>query len=100
MEEIENLSIVALDGHPVRVKDFAKVMRGREPVYTVVTAARDNAVLVNVRSQPDGSTLEITDNIKEELKSLRRDLPRGMKLEFFYDQSLLVRASVQSVWRP
>ena len=96
--EIENLAVASLDGHPVLIKDFATVKPGNEPVYTVVTAAGDNAVLLNIRSQPDGSTLDIADQVKEELKALRHDLPPGMKLEFFYDQSLLVRASVESVW--
>jgi multidrug efflux pump subunit AcrB len=32
------------------------------------------------------------------MAALQRELPPDMKLAFFYDQSLLVRASVQSVW--
>ena len=96
--DIENLSIAAFGDHPVRIKDIAQVKRGVEPVYRIVTAAGDNAVLLTVRSQPDGSTLAIADQLKAELAALRRELPPGMKLAFFYDQSLLVRASVQSVW--
>ena len=98
IRDIENLVVAAVDDHPVRIKDFAQVKPGLEPVYSVVTAAGENAVLLNVRSHPDGSTLAIVDQLKEELKALRRDLPPGMKMAFFYDQSLLVRASVQSVW--
>ncbi len=99
IQDIETLSIGATDdGHPIRVKDFARVEIGQEPVNTIVTAAGENAVLLNIRSQPDGGTLAIADRMKEELKALRHDLPPGMKLAFFYDQSLLVRASVQSVW--
>ena len=99
IQEIENLSVAATDdGHPIRVKDFARVEIGQEPVNTIVTAAGENAVLLNIRSQPDGGTLAIADRMKDEIKALRRNLPPGMKLAFFYDQSLLVRASVQSVW--
>lgn len=96
--DIENLAVAATDDHPVRIKDFASVKRGLEPVNTVVTADGENAVLLNVRSQPDGSTLAIADHLKASLAELRRELPAGMKLAFFYDQSLLVRDSVQSVW--
>lgn len=98
IEEIEELTVTVEDGHPIRIKDFAKVKPGQEPVFNVVTADGVNAVLLNVRSQPDGSTLDIADRLKEELRTLRRELPPDMKLSFFYDQSLLVRASVQSVW--
>lgn len=98
LEEIESFIVTVLNGRPVRVQDFARVERGPEPVFNVVTADGVDAVLLNIRSQPDGSTLEIADNLKAELISLQRELPPDMRLAFFYDQSLLVRASVRSVW--
>ncbi|MFO0755313.1 MAG: efflux RND transporter permease subunit, partial [Byssovorax sp.] len=98
MREVEELIIASIAGHPVRVRDFARVVRGEEPVFNVVTAEGTNAVLVNVRSQPDGSTLAIADQMKAVMRELKHELPRDMRLAFFYDQSLLVRASVRSVW--
>ena len=97
-EDIENLTIAAPEGRPVRIKDVATVQPGQEPIFNKVTAEGVDAVLLNIRSQPDGSTLLIADRLKEEIKQLRKDLPPDMKLAFFYDQSLLVRASVGSVW--
>ncbi len=96
--EIENFIVAAPDGHPVRIRDFARVVRGPEPVFNIVTADGHNAVLLNVRSQPDGSTLKIADALKTQLAELRKELPPDMKLAFFYDQSEIVRASVGSVW--
>jgi CzcA family heavy metal efflux pump len=96
--EIENLLVKVTEGHPVRVRDFARVERGPEPVFNIVTADGANAVLLNVRSQPDGSTLDIAKALKRQLAELERELPADMKLAFFYDQSEIVRASVQSVW--
>ena len=98
IDEVADLTIAAPDGHPVRLRDLADVRRGEAPAFNVVTADGVNAVLINVRSQPDGSTLAITDRLKEELSALRHELPPDMLLQVFYDQSLLVRASVRSVW--
>jgi CzcA family heavy metal efflux pump len=98
IDEIENLTVEVVNGRPIRLKDFARVERQREPVFNVVTAEGVNAVLLNIRSQPDGSTLDIADGLKTVMAALQRELPPDMKLAFFYDQSLLVRASVQSVW--
>ena len=98
IDEIENLTVKVVNGRPIRLKDFARVERQREPVFNVVTAEGVNAVLLNIRSQPDGSTLDIADGVKTVMAALQRELPPDMKLAFFYDQSLLVRASVQSVW--
>jgi CzcA family heavy metal efflux pump len=98
IDEIENVTVAVANGRPWRLKDFARVERAQEPVFNVVTAEGVNAVLLNIRSQPDGSTLDIADGLKGEIRALQRELPPDMKLAFFYDQSLLVRASVQSVW--
>lgn len=98
IRDIENFPVTVVDGHPVRVRDFARVERGPQPVFNVVTADGENAVLLNVRSQPDGNTLDIANAIKKQLAELKRELPPDMKLAFFYDQSEIVRASVESVW--
>lgn len=97
-EDIEGLVVAVSEGRPIRVKDLAKVQRGPEPIFNVVTAEGVNAVLLNIRSQPDGSTLDISEQLQAELTALRHELPADMKLAFFYDQSLLVRDSVRSVW--
>jgi CzcA family heavy metal efflux pump len=97
IEEIENLAVAAVGTHPVRIRDFARVERGPEPVFNVVTAEGVPAVLLNVRSQPDGSTLDIASGVREVLKDLDRDLPPDLKTAYYYDQSLFVRDSVGSV---
>lgn len=96
--DIENFIVGVVDGRPVAVKDIATVRRGPEPVFNVVTAEGVNAVLLNVRMQPDASTLNIARDLQDELAKLRAELPPDVKLAFFYDQSELVRASVGSVW--
>jgi CzcA family heavy metal efflux pump len=96
--DIEKFVVTYVGGHPVRIRDFAKVLRGPEPVFNVVTADGEAAVLLNVRSQPDGSTLDIAQALKRQLRELKQELPPDMKLAFFYDQAEIVRASVASVW--
>jgi len=98
IRDIENFPVTVIEGHPVRVRDFARVERGPQPVFNIVTADGENAVLLNVRSQPYGNTLQIANSLKKQLAELKRILPPDMKLAFFYDQSEIVRASVDSVW--
>ncbi len=98
IRDIENFPVTVSGKHPVLVRDFARVVRGPEPVFNIVTADGKVAVLVNIYSQPDGSTLDIARRLREELKILKNELPPDLRLAFFYDQSLLVRASVHSVW--
>jgi CzcA family heavy metal efflux pump len=96
--DIGEFVIAAPDGHPVRIRDVARVQRGPEPVFNIVTADGHSSVLLNVRSQPDGSTLKIAEALRAQIAELRGELPPDMKLAFFYDQSEIVRDSVHSVW--
>ncbi|HEX4343701.1 MAG TPA: efflux RND transporter permease subunit, partial [Verrucomicrobiae bacterium] len=97
-KEIENLVIAVKGNHPVQIKDVARVERGAEPVFQDVSAQGREAVLLNVQSQADGSTLDIASALKKQLVQLQKELPPDMHLAFFYDQSLFVRDSVGSVW--
>jgi CzcA family heavy metal efflux pump len=96
--DIENLVIAVHGSHPVQVRDVARVERGAEPAFLSVTAQGRDAVLLNVQSQADGSTLDIATALKKQLSQLQQELPPDMHLGFFYDQSLFVRDSVGSVW--
>ena len=98
LREIEDLLITYANGRAVRIRDVARVERGPEPAFNVVTAEGVNAVLLMVRSQPDGSTIDIANGLKQVMKEMKGDLPPDVKLVSFYDQSLFVRASAGSVW--
>lgn len=98
IREIENIVVGQTASGPVHVSDVGVVREGEEPQFNIVNAAGRRAVLLNIRSQPDGSTLAIADTLHRELGMLSADLPPDLELAFFYDQSLLVRESVGSVW--
>ncbi len=98
-EDIENFTVMMRGGLPVRICDIARVERGPEPVFNVVNAQGRNAALLNIRAQPKGSSiLQIADDLKTQIAELKHTLPPDMEMSFYYDQSLLVKESVGSVW--
>ncbi len=97
-DDIGNVVIAVRGSHPICVRDVARIVRGPAPAYTDITAQGQKAVLLNVQSQPDGSTLDIATALKAKLQQLRQELPPDTHLAFFYDQSQFVRDSVGSVW--
>jgi CzcA family heavy metal efflux pump len=84
-------------GIPVRIGDLANVVPEVKPVYTIVTANGRPAVLLNINRQPESNTKEVADEAHEEIEKIRQILPRGVKIEAFYDQSQLVTDSIASV---
>jgi CzcA family heavy metal efflux pump len=84
-------------GLPVRIGDIATVHASVMPVYTIVTANGKPAVLLNLFRQPTSNTVAVADAANRELDQIRQTLPKGVKVQTFYDQSTLVRDSIASV---
>jgi CzcA family heavy metal efflux pump len=84
-------------GVPVRVGDVAAVEAGMKPVYTIVTANGQPAVLLSVNRQPDSNTVRVADEVHAEVEAIRQSLPPGVQLQPFYDQSIIVTESIKSV---
>ena len=99
--DAEGLSQLAVKATPggavVRVSDVAAVQTGTLPVYTVVRANGRPAVLLNITRQPASNTVAVANAVAAEMEQLRSRLPPGVRIEPFYDQSELVRASIASV---
>ncbi len=96
-EELNEIVVALVNNVPVKISDVATVGSGVEPNYTIVTADGKRAVLVNVLRQPDANTVAVTDEVKAELALIEKQLPDDIKIAPFYDQSILVRDSMNSV---
>ena len=84
-------------GAPLRIGDVATVGPSVMPVYTVVTANAKPAVLLNIYRQPDSNTVIVADAVHAEIDRIRKELPKGIDLRPFYDQSEIVNDSIASV---
>src|SRR5580692_848487 len=96
--EIANIAIKTTPaGAPVRIGDVATVGASVMPVYTVVTANAKPAVLLNINRQPAGNTVAVANAVHAEIDQIRKELPKGVELRPFYDQSEIVVESITSV---
>jgi CzcA family heavy metal efflux pump len=97
-EEIANIVVKTTPANtPVRIGDIATVAPSVMPVYTVVTANAKPSVLLSVFRQPDGNTVTVADAIHKEIDEIRKELPKGIELRPFYDQSEMVVDSISAV---
>jgi multidrug efflux pump subunit AcrB len=97
-EEIANAVIKNTPtGIPVRIGDIGEVAPSVKPIYTVVTADGKPAVLININRQPDGNTVQVAQEVHDEIENIRKTLPPGITIKPFYDQSVIVSDSIKSV---
>jgi CzcA family heavy metal efflux pump len=96
--QIENIVVkTAPNGAPVHIGDVGTVTPSVMPVYTIVTANGKPAVLLNVFRQPDSNAVAVAKAVRREVANLERTLPKGARLQTWYDQSEIMTESIDSV---
>ena len=81
----------------VRLEDVAQVSDGVVPQWIKVNADGRPAVLLNIYQQPGSNSVQIARDVHAKLAGYRTQLPPGVKLANWYDQSVLVVDSAASV---
>ena len=95
-EEIEHTVLRSSPDGVVLLEDVATVEHSTEPQWVRVTADGHDAVLFQVYQQPSGNTVEIARGIKAKLREIGKQIPEGVKIADWYDQSDLIIASEHS----
>jgi multidrug efflux pump subunit AcrB len=96
-DDIADMVIKSVNDVPVRIRDVGTVTPSSAPAYTVVTANGKPAVLLSINRQPDSNTVEVANEVHQEIQNLHASLPAGVDLNVFYDQSNIVSESIGSV---
>jgi multidrug efflux pump subunit AcrB len=97
---LNDVPVKTVDGSLVYMRDIAHVRDGWAVQQNVSRADGKPGVLLSVMKTGSVSTLEIVDQIKNEiLPASRAAAPKGMKITELFDQSLFVRASIKGVLR-
>jgi len=97
MEQIRDTVLFTGPNGIVRLEDVAVVSRGTVPQWSRVTADGRDAVSFQVYQQPGGNTVRIAREVKAKLAAFGSQLPSGVRLANWYDQSDLIVASATSV---
>src|SRR6266852_4200501 len=97
-EELDGIVVATVNNAPVTLADVATVGAGVEPQYTLISAYPGKpAVLLNINRQPDANTVAVVDEVKAELAGMRGQIPKDITIAPYYDQTLRVRDSMNSV---
>jgi multidrug efflux pump subunit AcrB len=99
VEEFNDLPIKAVNGTIVYVHDVAHVRDGSAPQTNIVRVDGQHAALMTIQKTGDASTLDIIDQIKERLPSVRSASPPALDIQPIGDQSVFVKAAISGVVR-
>ena len=99
VEDIAGTVITSRNNVPVHVRDVADVQVGGKFRRDDASYNGETAVAVTIQKQYGGNTLAAIGRVKEALAQITPDLPPGVRIEEFYDQSILIAKSISHVNR-
>ena len=97
LEQIRQTVLVNQASGMIRLSDIATVEQATSPEWIRITADGKNAVIFSVYQQPGSNSVKIVNDIRTKLDATKDQLPVGVTVSNWYDQSQLVLESAYSV---
>jgi hydrophobic/amphiphilic exporter-1 (mainly G- bacteria), HAE1 family len=97
LDEIRELMVATTDGIPVRLRDVARVSQGYKEREAIIRLAGREAVEIAIYKEGDANTVQVADRVKQQLQTLRDQLPAGAQLTEIDDQSVFIRQALSEV---
>jgi multidrug efflux pump subunit AcrB len=97
IESINSFPIKQIAGHTVFMRDVAHVHDGFQVQTNSVSVNGTPGALMTIRKTGGVSTLAVIDGVQAALKDIRAILPKDVSVKALFDQSIFVRAALNSV---
>jgi multidrug efflux pump subunit AcrB len=97
VEALNDIPLGQRRGATIYVRDVAQVRDGGAVQTNIVRQDGRPGALVSILKSGAASTLDIVDRVKKELPRILSTLPPQLDLRLLFDQSIFVRASINSV---
>ena len=96
---LNDLPVKKVNGAMVYLKDVGHVRQGAAVQTNMVRRNGQPSALLTILKSGSASTLTVVSNVIARMPSILATLPSSLKLDFLFDQSLFVRASISGVVR-
>ena len=96
-QDIENIVVGATRGVPIYIRNLASVQLGPDFRRGVLDKAGREAVGGVVVIRYGANALEVIDAVKAKIEAISPGLPKGVRIVPFYDRSVLIHHSVDTL---
>ena len=97
LEQIASTVVADRDGVPVRLRDVAEVVFGKQVMRGDAGVGGGPAVIVSVQKQPGVDTLSLTAKIEDAIAEMQRDLPPDVEMQVLFRQARFIEAAIGNV---
>ncbi|MCF6194341.1 MAG: efflux RND transporter permease subunit, partial [Kangiellaceae bacterium] len=97
LQEMRDLRITPPDQPSVRLGDVAEVIWTSKDKEEIARFGGQEGILVSLYKEGDANTVEVAKAVKAGIETLRRKLPKGVKVAVQFDQSRFIEQSIDEV---
>jgi hydrophobic/amphiphilic exporter-1 (mainly G- bacteria), HAE1 family len=97
VEEFGDVVIREVAGHPIRLRDVARVEDGMVEARTEARLNGTPTVLLQIRKQSGTNTVAVANNLKARLQTLEHTLLPGYQMRIVRDEAAFIEASIDTV---
>lgn len=97
IDDIANTLIQTETGTTIHVEDIAEVKDTFKKDNSVTLVNGESSVVLSIFKKTDANTVDVAQNINENLDKINADLPEGAKLQVVIDTSEFIEEAVDSV---
>lgn len=97
VKDFEKIIVTSINGVPVRIQDIGRVEDTEQEARTLARLDGTPSVSLVVYKQSGTNTVEVIKTVTQELKTLEKNLPPGIRVQIVRDQSDFILSSVATV---
>lgn len=95
--EINELVVANINGAPIRLRDLGRVEDGTKEQRSLARLNGTPTVSLEIRRQSGANTVEVIENVKQELARVQAQMPADVRLEIVRDQSRYIEAALHEI---
>jgi len=97
VEEIEDLVILVPRGRMVRLGEIAEIIDTEKEATSISRLNGRRSIGVEIRRQSGANTVQVADDVKEEIANIKSELPAGMEIVIVNDDSIFIENAIDDV---
>jgi HAE1 family hydrophobic/amphiphilic exporter-1 len=96
-ESYRPIIVTYRNGAPIRLGELGRVIDGVQTDKVAAWFNGTRGIILAVQRQPGTNTIQVVDQIKQQLPAFQSLLPAGVNLDILYDRTQSIRESVADV---
>ena len=97
INSIKETVIQTIDNKVIRLSDIATIDEGALTRYGAVTKDGEEATQGLIIALKNSNTAQVVEEVKSKLSEIEASLPKGTKINVFYDRSNLINTAISTI---